>query len=697
MPIPTAIESLSTTAAVNGPAGTEQRTLADDGLRQAYAFIRQMVNLASLASATTVTPPSTAKVFNITGTTAITTIASTNSWDGREVTFIFAGILTFTHSANLALPGAASITTAANDVAMLVQTGSGAWRCSNYIRSASIDFDLEARLASTASASLGDFLVGVKRTVAGAVATTQHAVNEGRSLDARVDFGCVANGVANDTVALQAAIDAAFASGKELYIPPGDYLVTGLVLTVTSGQRGQILKMRGAGFGEPFYTPSGTNTTIIRSVTNAAVFRVDAPVTPLSAGTLDVSGIYFIGNSTTPVVHLEAFYGIGEFHHNTIYQNGVGNGLQIDYFTTAEVHDNYVLNRDLVTVPLYSARVGIGIYLKQNYDSGLATLRKNTCRGFLTGFTIGEHGASLYCYAATLEQNEVSTTYNGIILSDSCRGATVHANYLEGGEQGTGIYDRGDYNKVTNNFLFFTYATHIKSDDFTYGNVYTGNVLAAGTQPTQTLISITSSSNDGGPGKVCSGNHLVFGGSGGSIAGVIGLKIDGTDPRIDLSGNTFLPRGPWVGGAGTIKINTASAAASDGTAGHGIYGLGFAQSKNLAIEAPSLGRGAINLAVDPTALVNADIAAGVLDIGSMSVFTLTPSANIAITSFSAPNLPDKTFSIHVTATAFAVTFTQGTLLKLTGTVNFATGANGCWISFQIKPGGVAWETARIAY
>jgi hypothetical protein len=133
MAIPTTIESLSVTPASNGPAGSDDRSTADDGLRQAYAFIKQTVSLgANIASASTITPPSTGSVFNITGVTTITTIASTNSWDGRLVTFIFAGALTLTHSSNLALPGSANITTAANDIATFVQTASGAWRCVLY-------------------------------------------------------------------------------------------------------------------------------------------------------------------------------------------------------------------------------------------------------------------------------------------------------------------------------------------------------------------------------------------------------------------------------------------------------------------------------------------------------------------------------------------------------------------------------------
>lgn len=137
MPIPTTLESLSTTAASNGPAGSEQRTLTDDGLRQAYAFDRQIVSEgAQIASATTITPPSNGYQFDITGVTTITTIASTNSWNGRRVLFIFTNALILSHSANLALPGSSNITTAVGDTCEFVQTGSGAWRCVWYTRAA---------------------------------------------------------------------------------------------------------------------------------------------------------------------------------------------------------------------------------------------------------------------------------------------------------------------------------------------------------------------------------------------------------------------------------------------------------------------------------------------------------------------------------------------------------------------------------
>ena len=156
MAIPTTIESLSTTASSNGPSGSDDRSTADDGLRYAYAFIRQTVSLgANIASASTITPPSTGYAFNITGATTSNTSASTNSWDGRLILLIFAGALQLTHSSNLALPGSANITTAANDIAEFVQTASGSWRLVNY-RTAADSLTVQGALTVNGNTTLGN-------------------------------------------------------------------------------------------------------------------------------------------------------------------------------------------------------------------------------------------------------------------------------------------------------------------------------------------------------------------------------------------------------------------------------------------------------------------------------------------------------------------------------------------------------------
>lgn len=69
--------------------------------------------------------------LRVTGTTTITAFGTVAS--GTQRTLRFAGALTLTHNAtSLILPGAANITTAANDRCVAVSLGSGNWIVTNY-------------------------------------------------------------------------------------------------------------------------------------------------------------------------------------------------------------------------------------------------------------------------------------------------------------------------------------------------------------------------------------------------------------------------------------------------------------------------------------------------------------------------------------------------------------------------------------
>ena len=134
MAIPTDIDDLSTTPASNSPDGSEAPSVLDDHIRSAYAIIKQNASKGSdIASSGTITIPAAGSYFDITGTTTITAISDTNTWDGRQVTLQFDDALTLTHASSFVLPGAADITTAAGDVAMFVRQSSGNWRCTNYM------------------------------------------------------------------------------------------------------------------------------------------------------------------------------------------------------------------------------------------------------------------------------------------------------------------------------------------------------------------------------------------------------------------------------------------------------------------------------------------------------------------------------------------------------------------------------------
>lgn len=532
--------------------------------------------------------------------------------------------------------------------------------------------------------SVGASLVGFVQSNSTYLSTVQNKLQEFISVK---DFGAKGDGATNDTSAIQTAIDYCWNNSLTLYIPAGTYLVTGLTLAGSSAKQNTILKIVGNGFGNPFAVWSSSAGSVLKSTTNAPVFQVTVPTTTTTAGTLDVQGVVFDGNSTTPVVYLQAFYGVGRFSNCCVFQRGAGNGLQIDWMTTCEISQVYALNKDWAASSLGASRTGIGIYLSHKYDSGLQTIRKCTSRGFLTAYKIGVGGTSAYTYNASIQDCESSVTYNGIHLTDNARATFVNNCYFEGGDGGVGILDEGDYNKVTNCFTFAGYSTHLKSTSFTYGNCYTGNTFSAGSTPNQCLIDINSTSASGGNGKTCSNNHLSFGGSGGSVAGVIGIRINGTDPRINLMGNNFLPRGAWVGGAGTTKISDLSSG--------GVFGITTAISASGAVEMPMLSRGAISLEMADTGLSQFNVTSNVLAVPEGSLFYCNASSAVTINRLSTNSTAGRIL-IFNTQNA-NMTFTNSAFMFMNGAANFASRGHIVFYT-QIIAGNVyAYEICRSTY
>lgn len=89
---------------------------------------------ADVASATELPIITDGNYFDVTGTTAITSIATTGNV-GTIIKLHFDGILTLTHDATaLILPSGDDITTAAGDEAEFIEFSSGNFRCTNYMK-----------------------------------------------------------------------------------------------------------------------------------------------------------------------------------------------------------------------------------------------------------------------------------------------------------------------------------------------------------------------------------------------------------------------------------------------------------------------------------------------------------------------------------------------------------------------------------
>lgn len=138
----------------------------------------------------------------------------------------------------------------------------------NYVPDASSAAGLQVRLADTAGASNGDFMIGVKQPFTGAVGRTQHAQNS--DLVSVIDFGAVGDGTTDDTAAIQAAEN----TGKAVYWPkPASFykVTTAIAMSANPrwfGERGVttiIRRTNGAGAVLDF--PGGNQNGVIENLT----------------------------------------------------------------------------------------------------------------------------------------------------------------------------------------------------------------------------------------------------------------------------------------------------------------------------------------------------------------------------------------------------------------------------------------------
>jgi len=86
--------------------------------------------------------------------------------------------------------------------------------------------DILLPLADTSDAAKGDALIGVKSTLTGGVARTQHSKNAD-NISVK-DFGAVGDGTTDDTAAIQAAVNAVagMSTDGRLHFPAGRYKIT---------------------------------------------------------------------------------------------------------------------------------------------------------------------------------------------------------------------------------------------------------------------------------------------------------------------------------------------------------------------------------------------------------------------------------------------------------------------------------------
>ena len=485
------------------------------------------------------------------------------------------------------------------------------------------------------------------------------------------------------TTPVQAAMDAAWTMRADLFMPSGGYLVTGLTLPgtyPTLDQRDRSIRIYGQGYGNPYAT-SNTGGTVIKSVTNAPVFTDRVMGSADGQGTYQIDHIRFDGTSTTPVVLFNGFYGESSFFNCVIYQRSTGDGLKILYGGGGLISNVFAYNSTFVTIPLYSSRTGIGFNFPQAYDAGLMSFVKCSARGFLTGFSIGT-GAAV-TYNTKLSECEASVVYNGFILGTGARGCTISDCYLEGGEEGIGIQNLGNYNNIKHNLLFAGFSTGIQDTSTSnIGSNIECNSIGLGAVANAIGIDVQSSAVFGGYGKNVIGNTLVYTAG---TNGVNGIKVSGTDPRINLIGNAFDPRSTWTG-TSTLKINDASS--------NGVYGMTMKDTN--AIEIPTLSRGAISFAQEAATLTQANVSGNILTIPDAgSFFTVSATGAATVLKFSSGSTSGR-YVIFRTTTA-NMTFSNGAYVSMAGAASFTGPGQITFMLDRIGADNYAYEVSRTVF
>lgn len=498
------------------------------------------------------------------------------------------------------------------------------------------------------------------------------------------------------TAPILAAINAArVAGGKRVLFPAGGYLASIDYTVLAQGGslvnefRGVPLTLEGEGNGEPFVENSVfTRGTIVRAVGASTALHIRRdPANPTgNCGTITIKGFRFEATNTAFAVELESLAGQSVIENITVRQYGTGSGMRVKQMSTGLIQSSHFMGpRWALGAPF----TGQGLVIEQTVnDNGLPTIRKVTSRGWQWGYVIG--AGTFRTYSGTLAESEISVCENGVWLKPYTSGFVIQTPYFEG-VTGTCILDQGEDTGVYDGEFLIGFTVGIDGTfsgaGGAYGSTYSGNYFETDDAGggTKHLIRVESTGAFGGPGRTVTDNRLLSNGAG--AATIHGITIQGIDPRINMAGNQFLPRGTWP--APGRKINDISTTAAG--AGTGLYGLGTAWIGDY--EFPLLSRGAISLGLGPV-LTQTDVSANVLTLHNGSAFVLTPTTTVNISSFSAPQMDGKLLWLRITNGN--VTLTNGANLRLASGANYTPGANGALMSFLIR-GSVAEEASRVAY
>ena len=550
-----------------------------------------------------------------------------------------------------------------------------------------------ATLAQLA-ASGGSSLIGYLPAGTGAVATTvQTKLRESVSVFDFMTAAQVADvqtrtAAIDVSTALQAAVTAAWKAGKRCYMPAGKYRgrITIPYYDGVNTYQGDAFELYGDGAANGFLggSPFDKGTTLVAPDTTGVTLRY---LNSLGAGTTSgnhiyIRGIRFEHTSVNPVVQFDRFSDYSVFERCEIRQHGTGAGLRCLHAYGGTIANIHSMNDDLVA-PAGTVRTSIAfdIQTAAGLSGGLLCIDKCTGRGFQTALSLG--GASDGVVSTRITQFEGSTVTYGVIVNAAMNGTVIDTAYFEGVDN-TCIQDQGRSTKVLNSFFFENYLYGIDNRYSNYGNVYSGNHFHLDSANC-IAIAVLSNGDATGTKKFIDNNFFFFLGSGGALAGVVGINITGANPKVEMGVNSFRPNRIWVGGAGTAQIVDSSTGRLSGS-------VVTADTLN---SFPLYSNVGLSLAYTGNTLTQADVVANVLTLPVESDIEINASSAASVTSIALGSGRDRVVVLNLSNAN--MTLTRGALMKLSA--NFAPATGGTITLMLRTAAGVttAYELARTTF
>lgn len=296
---------------------------------------------------------------------------------------------------------------------------------------------------------------------AGTGAVSRNSQDKMRERVSVLDFGAVGNGVADDTAAIQAAMDSFDSVGYgDLYFPKGTYKISGALVASFNG------RIRGDGVGATVITTSSTTAHAI-SVPYSGYIEITGidfatSVVKVSGSAVSIEGLGGSAGQQTRIHHNRItgyYYGIdmGNAGYWTISENGIFDsvqaGIRVDNTMNYDAGDNLIIGNVIQKTALTVGTAGIlhvasgGTKVIGNkilgHDRGYALTPRvgalSVIDTQLVGNSIEDGNTAIFIQTSVagtavgqivISGNQTSTLTNGIILQGAAAGVAINGNEI---------------------------------------------------------------------------------------------------------------------------------------------------------------------------------------------------------------------------------------------------------------------------